>query len=334
MTISDTVVAPTHVQHLFIGGRWVAPTTADRIEVHSASTEELIGSVPEAHDADADAAVAAARRAFDAPGGWADWEPDRRIAALSSLADQLESRAEEMAQRVAAQNGMPIQIARQLEGRFPVGVLRYTTSLIDQAPVEQSHPHLLGGTSTVRREPAGVVLGIVPWNFPQALASFKYAPALAAGCTLILKPSPETVLDAALFAEAVAASEIPEGVVSVLPGGRELGEYLVSHPGIDRVAFTGSTGAGRSIARVCGELLRPVTLELGGKSAAIVLDDADLDLAAIGQQLYGATLLNNGQTCFIGTRVLAPVDATTRSWTCSPGSPPPCRWATRSTTTC
>ena len=211
-----------------------------------------------------------------------------------------------MARTVAAQNGMPVAIARQLEAGFPVAVIRYYANLVRSATFEESHPHLLGGTTTVRREPIGVVGAIAPWNFPQTLSAFKHAPALAAGCTVVLKPSPETVLDSVVFAEAVAASDIPDGVINIVPGGRDIGAYLVSHPGIDKVAFTGSTAAGRSIAETCGRLLRPVTLELGGKSAAIILDDADLDLGSIGEQLFGATLLNNGQTCFLGTRILAP----------------------------
>jgi acyl-CoA reductase-like NAD-dependent aldehyde dehydrogenase len=185
-------------------------------------------------------------------------------------------------------------------------VLRYIAGLLDGASFEEERPGFLGGTNIVRREPIGVVGAIVPWNYPQTLAAFKYAPALAAGCTIVMKPSPETVLDAFLLAEAVAAAGIPEGVVSIVPGGRELGAYLVEHRDVDKVAFTGSTAAGRRVAEACGRLLRPVTLELGGKSAAIVLDDADLDLAKIGNDLFAATLVNNGQTCYLGTRVLAP----------------------------
>lgn len=291
---------------LFVGGEWVRPSSSATIEVTSASTEEIIGTVPEAQRADVDAAVAAARRAFEAPGGWSSWEPARRAAAMNRLADQLEARGEEIAKRISAQNGMPISIARQLEPGFPLAVLRYFASLCATATVEEARPHLFGGTTIVRREPIGVVGAIVPWNFPQTLGSLKYAPAMAAGCTIVLKPSPETVLDAYLFAEAVAAADIPPGVINVVPGGRELGAYLVQHPDVDKVAFTGSTAAGRQIAEVCGRLLRPVTLELGGKSAAIVLDDASLDLARIGGDLFAATLMNNGQTCFLGTRVLAP----------------------------
>jgi acyl-CoA reductase-like NAD-dependent aldehyde dehydrogenase len=165
---------------------------------------------------------------------------------------------------------------------------------------------VLGGTIKVLREPVGVVAAIVPWNFPQTLGFMKIAPALAAGCTVVVKPSPETVLDAFLLARTAIDAGLPPGVLGIVPGGRELGARLVAHPDVDKVAFTGSTAAGREIAQTCGRLLRPVTLELGGKSATIVLDDAELDLAAIGADLFVATLANNGQTCFLGPRVLAP----------------------------
>ena len=291
---------------LFIGGEWVRPSSGARIDVTSASTEEPIGSVPEGAEADVDAAVAAARRAFDDPDGWSQWDPSARAAAISRLAAELEARAGEMAERVSAQNGMPISIATMLEGGFPVIVLRYIAGLLDGASFEEERPGFLGGTNIVRREPIGVVGAIVPWNYPQTLAAFKYGPALAAGCTIVMKPSPETVLDAFLLAEAIAAAGIPDGVINIVPGGREVGAYLVQHRDVDKVAFTGSTAAGRRIAETCGRLLRPVTLELGGKSAAIVLDDADLDLTKIGNDLFAATLVNNGQTCYLGTRVLAP----------------------------
>ncbi len=149
-----------------------------------------------------------------------------------------------------------------------------------------------------------MVAAIVPWNAPSLLTSFKLAPALAAGCTVVLKPSPETALDAFLLAEAVLDAGFPPGVVNIVPGDASVGEHLVAHPGVDKVAFTGSTAAGRRIGEVCGRLLRPVTLELGGKSAAIVLDDADL--AATAQALVGTCLLNNGQYCNLSTRILAP----------------------------
>jgi aldehyde dehydrogenase (NAD+) len=291
---------------LFIGGEWVRPSSDARLQVNSASTEELIGSAPMAAEADVDAAVAAARRAFDDPSGWSQWEQGRRAEALERLATELEGRAEQIGRLVSAQNGMPVALSPMIEGMTPVGTLRYVASLLANAPVEEETSRFLGGDLIIRHEPVGVVGGIVPWNYPQTLSSFKYAPAMAAGCTIVLKPSPETVLDSYLFAEAVEAAGVPPGVVSIVPGGREIGAYLVQHPDVDKIAFTGSTAAGRQIAEICGRLLRPVSLELGGKSAAIILDDADLDLAKIGNDLFAATLVNNGQTCYAGTRILAP----------------------------
>jgi len=291
---------------LFIGGEWVPPSSPSRIEVRNASTGEVIGSVPEGAEADMDAAVAAARRAFDDPAGWSAWPPADRAAALERLAAELETRGQEIGRLVSMQNGMPIALSPVIEGMTPVGTLRYMASLLATSPVEEETSRFLGGDLVIRHEPIGVVAGIVPWNYPQTLSSFKYAPALAAGNAIVLKPSPETVLDSYVFAEAVIAANMPPGVVNVVPGGREVGAYLVQHRDVDKVAFTGSTAAGRQIAEVCGRLLRPVSLELGGKSAAIILDDAELDLAKVGQSLFAATLVNNGQTCYAGTRILAP----------------------------
>jgi acyl-CoA reductase-like NAD-dependent aldehyde dehydrogenase len=296
----------THHDTLFIGGAWISPSGDQTITVVSASTEEIIGSVPEAQEADVDAAVAAARAAADDPSGWATWEPSARAAAMERFADALERRNGEISRLVSAQNGMPVSISSTLEAAFPAILLRYYAGVIKTAVFEERRPGLMGGSTVVRRFPVGVVGAIVPWNFPQSLAAFKYAPALAAGCTLVIKPSPETVLDTIPVAEAAVEAGIPAGVINYVPAGREVSAYLVSHPGVDKVAFTGSTAAGRAIGETCGRLLRPVTLELGGKSAAIVLDDADLNLAEMGQKLFQATLLNNGQTCFLGTRVLAP----------------------------
>jgi aldehyde dehydrogenase (NAD+) len=292
-----------HYDQLYVGGDWQQPRGTATIEVHSPTTEELIGSVPEGSDADIDAAVDAARLAFDGPDAWGSWEPARRQEVLARFADELESRAAETASRVTQQNGMPIVVAEQFEGGFPPLLLRYYSQMVvDQA--EERRAGMLGGTAVVLREPIGVVGAIVPWNVPQGITFLKIAPALAAGCTVVLKPAPETVLDAFLMAEAAKAAGLPDGVLNVVPGGRELGAYLVSHPGVDKVSFTGSTAAGRAIAETCGRLLRPVTLELGGKSAAIVLDDADL-LGNI-ESFFASTLLNNGQICWLGTRVLAP----------------------------
>ena len=166
-------------------------------------------------------------------------------------------------------------------------------------------PGMLGGTSLVSKHPVGVVGAIVPWNVPQGISFLKLAPALAAGCSVVLKPAEETVLDAFLMAEAAAAAGLPDGVVNVVPGGREVGAYLVEHPGVDKVSFTGSTAAGRWIAEACGRLLRPVTLELGGKSAGD-RPRRRRPGRARSSSFFGVTLLNNGQICWLNTRVLAP----------------------------
>jgi acyl-CoA reductase-like NAD-dependent aldehyde dehydrogenase len=289
---------------LFIGGEWIKPRGSARISVTAASTEEPAGSVPEGTTADIDAAVDAARAAFDDPSGWSSWSAEDRAEALERLAAALEGRGEQIAQRVSLQNGMPISFALEVEAVFPAVLARYYAALIRELSPEEDRPGLLGGSIHVVSKPVGVVGAIVPWNYPQSLAMFKLAPALAAGCTVVLKASPETVLDSLLLAEAIVEAGLPPGVVSIVPADREVGAYLVEHPRVDKIAFTGSSASGRTIARRCGELLRPVTLELGGKSAAIVLDDADLSQAA--QALFAVTLLNNGQTCVNCTRVLAP----------------------------
>lgn len=294
---------PDH-SSLFIGGAWVASSSSAVITVTSASTEEVLGSVPEGAGPDIDAAVAAAREAFDDPQGWSTWEPARRAEVLEKLAASLAERGEDFARLVSAQNGMPITTSRMVEGGFPPALLQYYSALVREQPVEETRQGMFGGKALVGRAPVGVVAAIVPWNYPQTLLFSKLAPALAAGCTVVVKPSPETVLDIFLLAEVLQQTGLPPGVVNIVPGGRDLGAYLVEHPGIDKVAFTGSTAAGRAIAETCGRLLRPVTLELGGKSAAIVLDDADLDGSA--RDLFAATMMNNGQTCFVSTRVLAP----------------------------
>ncbi|WHU47632.1 aldehyde dehydrogenase [Gordonia sp. L191] len=299
-----TTVEPTTRTELFIGGRFRAPASTATLPVISPLTEQQIGTVPESITADVDAAVDAARTAF-ASSGWRSMPAAERATILNRFADALQARADSRATAVSTENGMPITLSRFAEGAAPVQLLRYYAGLIGTLPVEErrsSQP--MPGTTVVRREPVGVVAAIAPWNFPAILSMFKIAPALAAGCTVVLKPAPETTLDSYVLAEAAIDAGLPEGVLNIVTGGAAVGEYLVAHPGIDKVAFTGSTAAGRQIGRVCGEMIRPVTLELGGKSAAIVLDDADIETTVGG--LATASLLNTGQTCYMSTRILVP----------------------------
>jgi geranial dehydrogenase len=293
----------TNRDSFFIGGEWVAPASSKRFELINAGTQESLGSVPEAVEADVDRAVAAARQAFD-HSTWATRAPSERAAAMRRFAEALQKRAPDLAQAVSQQNGMPIFLSEMLEGGFSVGVLSYYAGLADTLALSEKRPSQMGVETLVERSALGVVAAIVPWNFPVTLAISKIAPALAAGCTLVIKPSPGTVLDSYVMAEAAKEADLPPGVINWVAADRAVGAYLVSHPGVDKVAFTGSTGAGRAIAKSCGELLRPVTLELGGKSAAIILDDANLDLVVQGLPM--ASLLNNGQACYNGTRILAP----------------------------
>jgi acyl-CoA reductase-like NAD-dependent aldehyde dehydrogenase len=298
-----TVTDKTTYEELFIDGGWVAPATDRRIEVVNATTEEPLGSVPEASEADVDRAVQAARRAFD-DSGWATTEPGERATVLNRFADALEKRGEQLTRTVSMQNGMPLSLSEQFEGGYAVALLRYYAGLATSVEFDERRPSPLGFDTMISRTPVGVVGAIVPWNYPVVLAITKIAPALAAGCTVVLKPSPGTVLDSFILADAAKEAGVPPGVINWVPGGRELGAYLVSHPGVDKVAFTGSTAAGRLIGETCGRLMRPVSLELGGKSAALILDDADL--AKVTEGLFFASLANNGQTCMACTRILAP----------------------------
>ena len=294
----------TERTRLYIGGGWHKPHDPAMTEIISPATEQTFGAAPTGGPADVDAAVAAARLALHA-GPWAGSNGTDRAAWMRALAVELAARGDRTAAVVSGENGMPITLARNAEGQGPAATLRYYADLAERTPPEERRPAAQPGRVTVvRRDPIGVVAAVVPWNFPQSLTMFKLAPALAAGCTVVLKPAPETALDAFALADAAEACGIPPGVINVITGGRDVGAHLVAHPGVDKVAFTGSTAAGRAIGEVCGRLLRPVTLELGGKSAAIVLDDADLEQTVRG--LSWASLLNNGQTCYLSSRILAP----------------------------
>lgn len=286
----------------FIGGQWTKPATEARIDVIGANTGVSIGSVPDGAEADMDAAVKAARAALD--GGWRDSTPAERATVINKFADAIAKRADRLTRAVSMQNGMPMQLATALEGEYVVGTLKYYAALAEGLQLEERRPSPMGFDTIVRKVPVGVVGGIVPWNYPVVLSITKIAPALATGCTIVLKPSPGTVLDCYIVAEAAEEAGVPPGVINWVPGGREVGAYLVSHPGIDKVAFTGSTAAGRKIGEVCGRILRPVSLELGGKSAGIVLDDVNVEQALEGMAF--AMWGNNGQTCALSTRVLVP----------------------------
>jgi aldehyde dehydrogenase (NAD+) len=283
---------------VFIDGEFHRAAQAE--PVLEAATGEPIGDGASGTAAEVDAAVAAARAALPQ---WRSASPEHRAGVLGAFAAALHARAQTTDKLVTRENGMPMSLSRGANGLFPAALLGYYAKLITETPIEQVRPSAIGHT-IVRREPVGVVAAIVPWNYPQALAAFKLAPALAAGCTVVLKAAPETALDALVFAEAAQECGMPPGVLNVVPGGVETGKHLVSHPGVDKVSFTGSTVAGRIIGEVCGRLLRPVTLELGGKSAAIILDDADLEATMRG--LRSVSFVNNGQTCYLGSRILAP----------------------------
>ncbi len=286
---------------LFIGGEWVAPATDAKIEVISPHTEQVIGTVPEASVADVDAAVAAARTAFDS-GVWSMADPQERIDAVSRFADLYAAAIPEMASIVSEEMGSPISFSNLAQSPAPWMLLTSFIEAAKQTDWEELRAGALGNV-IVRRAAVGVVGAIVPWNVPQFTAMTKMAPALLAGCSIVMKPSPETPVDALFMAELLEQSGIPKGVVSIVPAGREVGEHLVRHPGVDKIAFTGSTDAGRRIAAICGEQLKRVSLELGGKSAAIILDDADLAETVEGLKFSG--LMNNGQACIAQTRILA-----------------------------
>jgi len=286
---------------LFIGGRWQAPATGQRISVISPHTEEPIGETPEATRADVDLAVAAARKAFD-DGPWPRLAVSERMEKIEKLAAVYTAQADEMADLITAEMGSPRSFSRLGQATGAVSQMHLNLATAKEFEWVERRQGLFGEVQ-VRRAPVGVVGAIVPWNVPQVLIMPKLIPALIAGCTVVVKPAPETPLDAMWLAEMLEEIDLPDGVVSILPGGRETGEALVRHPGVDKISFTGSSATGRQIAAMCGEQLKRVSLELGGKSAAIILDDADIDHTV--NQLKMASLMNNGQACVAQTRILA-----------------------------
>ncbi|MEU9450252.1 aldehyde dehydrogenase [Streptomyces sp. NPDC048277] len=286
---------------LFIAGTWTAPSSPDLLDIRSPHDRAVIGRAAQARPADIDRAVAAARAAFD-EGPWPRTAPAERIAVIRRLNALREAAAEQIAGLISAENGSAAWFTRAGQPgltRQADAYLRAAEGFGWEETLESA-----AARSVVRREPIGVVAAVIPWNSPFSSAMAKIIPALLAGNTVVLKVSPENSLSMGFLAGLVERAGLPEGVISVLPADRETSEYLVSHRDIDKIAFTGSTRAGRRIAAIAGERLKRVSLELGGKSAAIVLPDADVDQAVRG--LKFASLLNNGESCIAQTRVLAP----------------------------
>jgi len=290
-------------RQLFIGGTWASPSGDEVIEVISPHTEKPIAAVAAAGPADVDRAVAAARLAQD-EGPWPSLDPAERIAAVRRLTELYRPRRREVAQLITAEMGSPISFSKFSQAMLPMLLLDAFADMASSYPWEELRPGFFGEEVLVRRESAGVVAAIVPWNVPLFLVVGKLAPALLAGCSIVIKPAPETPLDSLLLGELIEAAGLPPGLVSILPGEGKVGEALVNHPGVDRVSFTGSTAVGRRIAAACGANLKKASLELGGKSAAIVLDDADPATVAAGVKVAG--LMNNGQACVAQTRILVP----------------------------
>ncbi|SDY59650.1 Acyl-CoA reductase [Saccharopolyspora shandongensis] len=290
---------------LFIAGSWAAPSSPELLNILSPHDQAVIGRAAQAQPADVDRAVLAARAAFD-EGPWPSTPPAERIAVIRRFNALREANAEKIATLIAAENGS----ARWFTLAGQSGLTRQANAYLKAAEefgweeeLESSDPDSTA-RSLVRREPVGVVAAVIPWNSPYSAAYAKIIPALLAGNAVILKASPENSLSMGLLADLLQQVGLPEGVISVLPADRETSEHLVSHPGVDKISFTGSTAAGRRIASIAGEQLKRVSLELGGKSAAIILPDADLDRAVQG--LKFASLLNNGESCIAHTRILAP----------------------------
>jgi acyl-CoA reductase-like NAD-dependent aldehyde dehydrogenase len=285
-------------EHFYIDGRWQDPASGDRIDVHSAATEETIGHVPRGTPEDVDRAVTAARRAFDQ--GWALTETAERAGWLNKLADALEKRVPQVAETIAREVGMPITMSTAIQAELPVRTARMYAQLVTELKLEEEI-----GNSIVTREPFGVAGMITPWNYPLHQIMAKVAPAIAAGCTMVLKPSEVAPLNSYLLAEAALEAGLPAGVLNIVHGdGPVVGEAIASHPGVDMISFTGSVRAGQRVSTLAAATIKKVTLELGGKSAFIVLDDAPLE-KAVPKGVNNA-MLNSGQTCSAWTRMIVP----------------------------
>ncbi len=282
---------------LYIGGEWVEPAGAGTIDVINPTTEEAIGSIPEGTAEDADRAVRAARAAFDP---WSSLSPYERARYCEAIGAQLTERGDELGALITSELGMPIGLSRMIQAGLPAMGFSAMPELVEEVAWEEEV-----GNSLVVREPAGVVAAITPWNYPLNQIALKVAPAMTAGCTVVVKPSEVAPLNAFVLAEACEAVGLPAGVFNLVTGyGPVVGEAIVSHPETDMVSFTGSTRAGRRVSELAAARVKPVAVELGGKSPNVILDDADLEKAVTDG--VGKCFLNSGQTCSALTRMLVP----------------------------
>ncbi|BBZ05640.1 putative aldehyde dehydrogenase [Mycolicibacterium chitae] len=290
----------TNREELLIDGQWRKPKSTERLSVISASTEEVIGSVSDAGGEDVDAAVTAARRSFD-EGTWRRLGVDERAEILERALQILEPKLDEVANVVTSEMGLPTSIA-QVQIPSALGTARFFIDVAKNEPIAELRPGQT--TAAVVKEPVGVVASIAPWNGPFNMAVNKITAPLVAGCSVVFKPAAETPLDVFYYAEALAEAGVPAGVFNLITGHRDTGRALVNHPGVDKVSFTGSTVAGREIGEVCGRSFKRMQLELGGKSAAIILEDADIPTTMQG--LAVGSFFNTGQVCAAYSRVLVP----------------------------
>jgi aldehyde dehydrogenase (NAD+) len=282
---------------LFIGGAWVAPSGKHTIEVFNAGNGEALGKVALGDEKDIDAAVSAARAAFE---GWSRASAEWRAGFLERISAGLKARADELARLISQEVGMPLKLSSRIQVGLPIANFANYAKLVKEFKFEERV-----GNSLVVREPVGVVGAITPWNYPLHQITLKVAPALAAGCTVVLKPSEIAPLNAYVLAEVIETAGLPKGVFNVVTGtGQKAGEALVSHPGVDMISFTGSTRAGKRISELAAQSVKRVALELGGKSASVILEDADL--AAAVKSTVNGCYLNSGQTCTALTRMLVP----------------------------
>jgi aldehyde dehydrogenase (NAD+) len=284
-----------HRDSIYIDGQWVASSGSDVIEIENPATEQVIGQVPSGTPADVDRAVAAARAAFD---GWAATSPEERSKYLSRLHDAVASRHEQLATTITAEMGAPAKFSQTVQAGLPLADIATAAGLATTINWDEQL-----GNSTVVLEPVGVVGAITPWNYPLHQVTAKVAYALAAGCTVVLKPSEVAPLCSYLFFDAIHEVGLPAGVVNLVPGyGATVGEAIASHPDVDMVSFTGSTRAGTRVAELGAATVKKIALELGGKSANVILPDADLAKAVkVG---VGNCFINSGQTCTAWTRML------------------------------